>query len=314
LSGGGAGALSAIGVIEELERAGIHIDCVAGTSAGAAVGAAFAAGRLEAFRARMTSMTRTRLVTSFDPVLSGPGLIAGRRAMEYIQPYIGGLIEDLPLPYAAVATDLDSGEEIVIDRGPVRDAVRASIAIPGILTPKERDGRLLIDGGLTNPLPTSVARALGADFVIAVTTLPLEPDSPAVSLRATVVGRLRGDEAGEEEAERPGLFDVLAKSSRLIQARIARTRLRESPPDALIHVPFTGIGLMEFDRVAEAVEKGHAAGRDALPRVLTLMGLAGIHVEAPEEREERETTHTPDAPADRPPVSGRGKRDDGSAA
>lgn len=279
LSGGGAGALSAIGVIEELESAGIRIECVAGTSAGAAVGAAFAAGSLEPFRTRMTSMTRARLVTSFDPVLTGAGLIAGRRAIEYIQPYIGGAIEDLPISYAAVATDLDTGEEVVIDRGPVRDAVRASIAIPGILTPKELDGRLLVDGGLTNPLPTSVARALGAGFVIAVTTFPLDPGSPTVTLSTQAAGRKTREQAGEnedEESERLGLFDVLAMSSRLIQARIAKTRLRESPPDALIRVPQTGIGLMEFDRVDEAVEKGRAAARAALPSLLTLMSLVGI--------------------------------------
>jgi len=263
-------------VIQELVAAGIHIDCVAGTSAGAAVGAAFAAGRLDPFCARMVSMTRARLVTSFDPILAGSGLIGGRRAMEYIQPYIGGMIEELPLPYAAVATDLESGEEIVIDRGPVRDAVRASIAIPGILTPKEHDGRFLIDGGLTNPLPTSVARALGADFVIAVTTLPLDADSPAISLREQVAREAARERPVDEKRERPGLFDVIAQSSRLIQARIARVRLRESPPDALIRISVTAIGLMEFDRVGEAVEIGRAAARDALPRVLTLMEIAGI--------------------------------------
>ncbi len=171
LSGGGAAAMAHVGVVEELMAAGITIDCVAGTSAGAMVGAAFAADCLEPFRETMCALTRRAVLRLFDPTWPHAGLLEGRRALELVRPFIGGRIELLPHPFAAVAADLQSGAEVVLRRGSVLEAIRASIAIPGLFTPQRWEGRWLIDGGLVNPLPVDVARQLGAQCVIAVSVL-----------------------------------------------------------------------------------------------------------------------------------------------
>src|SRR5690606_30812451 len=138
--------LAYIGVLEELVAAGLRFHCIAGTSAGATVGAALANGKLAEFGRVMTSLTRGRVFTLFDPTLARGGLIGGRRAMDLIAPLVGANIEDLPIRFAAIATDLDSGEEVVLERGPVTDALRASIAIPGVFRPHVIGGRLLVDG------------------------------------------------------------------------------------------------------------------------------------------------------------------------
>jgi NTE family protein len=171
LSGGGAAAMAHIGVLEELSAAGISIRCVAGTSAGALVGAAFAAGHLAEFRDTMTGLTRSRVLRLFDPRWPRTGLLEGRRSLELLRAYLGDRIETLPLRYAVVATDLYSGEEVILRTGEVVEAIRASIAIPGLFTPLRLQGRLLVDGGLVNPMPVDVARELGAEFVIAVSVL-----------------------------------------------------------------------------------------------------------------------------------------------
>ena len=160
LSSGGAAGVAHIGVLEELRAAGIDIDCVAGTSAGAMVGGAFAADRLDEFHHRLISAARRWVMTFFDPTWLGGGLFAGRRVMALLEPNMGESIEDLPRRFAAVATDLYSGREVVLRTGSVLDAVRASIAIPGIFTPIARDGRLLVDGALVDPSPVGVAREL----------------------------------------------------------------------------------------------------------------------------------------------------------
>lgn len=293
LGGGGAAALSYVGVLEELAEAGIHVDCVAGTSAGAVVGAAAAARRLEEFREVMTSLTRGRVFTLFDPTWGRGGLIDGRRAMGMLAPLIGNRIEDLEIPFAAIATDLDTGQEVVLDRGPVTEAVRASIAIPGVFRPRTIDSRVLVDGGLVNPIPVSVARRMGADFVIAVSILRLRgviEGSAESMLLATELGPAAGDgnpsSAGEVQAVaggngngngklvEPGMLDVLAKGSAVVQSHIAAARLRDCPPDAFLSPRSENIGIFELMRSAEAVEAGRDVARRALPGLLAAIDKA----------------------------------------
>jgi len=286
LSSGGAAGLAHVGVLEELLAAEIPIHCVAGTSAGAMVGAAYAADRLGAFRDVMCSLTRRRVLSLFDPTWPRSGLLEGRRSLELIRPHVGQRIEGLPRPFAAVATDLLSGAEVVLRDGDVLEAIRASIAIPGLFTPQRSRGRLLVDGGLTNPLPVDVARQLGAQFVIAVSVLALPErsmprrDEPQ-SLAAQLLARLLDSEKAPRraaEAEPPtdeesaaaddiGLIEVLSKASDVIQARIAASRLREQPPDCIVVVPPGEIGLFDFHRAAEAVDAGRLAAREALPEI-----------------------------------------------
>lgn len=278
LSGGGAAGMAHIGVLEVLQEAGIQITQVAGTSAGAMVGAAFAAGNLQRFRETMFSLTRARVFRLFDPIWPQSGLLEGRRSLELVRPHLGDRIEDLGVTYAAVAADLNTGEEIVLQRGPVAQAVRASIAIPGLFTPHRWHGRLLVDGGLVNPVPADIARQLGAQFVIAVSVLSVPPVAPA---RRTARGLTQqwGERLGRRfraSAPRPttpkwapepdgelGLIDVLSRASALVQARIAEARLRDDPPDFLIHVPLR-LGLFDFHRSREAAAAGRKAAEEHL--------------------------------------------------
>jgi NTE family protein len=287
LSGGGAAGLAHVGVLEELAAEGIPIHCIAGTSAGAMVGAAYAADRLDAFRDTMCSLTRRRVLSLFDPTWPRSGLLEGRRSLELIRPHVGQRIESLARPFAAVATDLRSGSEVVLREGDVLEAIRASIAIPGLFTPQRWRGRLLVDGGLTNPLPVDVARQLGAQFVIAVSVLALPDDSlpkkaEPQRLTAQLLARFldseeapRREEAEESPAEPEsdladdiGLIEVLSKATGVVQARIAAARLREQPPDCLVAVPMRdAIGLFDFHRAGEAVDAGRLAAREALPEI-----------------------------------------------
>jgi NTE family protein len=286
LSGGGAAGMAHVGVLEELEAAEIPIHCVAGTSAGAMVGAAYAADRLGAFRDTMCSLTRRRVLSLFDPTWPRSGLLEGRRSLELIRPHVGERIEGLRRPYAAIATDLRSGNEVVMRDGDTLEAIRASIAIPGLFTPQRSRGRLLVDGSLTNPLPVDVARQLGAQFVIAVSVLALPDDSiprkeEPQRLTAQLLARLWESEKAprqpEEDASRAGdegdvsddigLIEVLSKATGVVQARIAAARLREQPPDCIVFVPSGEIGLFDFHRAAEAVDAGRLAAREALPEI-----------------------------------------------
>jgi NTE family protein len=237
----------------------------------------------------LCTLTRRRVLWLFDPTWPYSGLFEGRRALELIRPYVGERIEDLPRPYAAVATDLGSGDEVVLREGAVVEALRASIAIPGIFTPQRWQGRLLVDGGLVNPLPVDVARQLGAQFVIAVSVLgfldesaPHAPERQGVTIQLLARFLARHKPQQRERVEPPGadsegdlgLIDVLSRATTLIQARIAMARLREDPPDALVAVPMPEIGLLDYDRAAEAIAAGRAAARRALPEIKNALATA----------------------------------------
>ncbi len=282
LSGGGAAGMAHVGVLEELLAAGMEISCVAGTSAGAMVGAAFANGQLASFRDTMCALTRSRVLRLFDPIWPQSGLLEGRRALELVRPHLGYTIESLPIPFAAVATDLHSGEEVVLRSGSVIEAVRASIAIPGLFTPQRWGGRVLVDGGLVNPIPADVARALGAEFVIAVSVLNVHPSVlPRSRARGGLTQqwseRLRRrmeksvakaarllPEANGTPAMELGLVEILSRASTVVQAHIAAARLREQPPDFLVQVTVR-LGLFDFHQSREAVQAGRAAAREVLP-------------------------------------------------
>jgi len=293
LGGGGAAGLAYAGVVKELIAAGIRFDCIAGTSAGSAIGAALAAGRLDEFVEIMTTMSRSRAFRLIDPVWRREGLIGGRRAIEYIESAVGGsdrLVEDLDIPFAAVATDLNTGEEVVIDRGPVTDAIRASIAIPGVFRPHMLEGRVLVDGGLSDPIPVSVARGLGAHFVIGVSILRLRGvlrDAAPLGILAGAVNYpgtpewpapdIAEEETPGDEDEPMGILDVLAKGSAVVQAAIAGARLREDPADFFVSPRAEGIGVFELMRMAEAFECGRAAALRALPGLREALSRARRH-------------------------------------
>ncbi|MGE0426344.1 MAG: patatin-like phospholipase RssA [Reyranellaceae bacterium] len=286
LGSGSARGWSHIGVIDALGEAGIEPDIVCGTSIGALVGAAYVAGRLAALREWAQAVTWRQIVRLLDVRLSGGGLIDGRRIVALLgQLGVDGPIEGRTRQYAAVATDLASGREVWLRSGAIDEAVRASIALPGILSPVRVDGQWLVDGGLSNPVPVSVCRALGADVIV------------AVNLNDDLVGRRVGDDAAaasshpeflervieqfpaawREQARQiaprlvspgpsaPGYFDVLANSINIMQDRITRSRLAGEPPHVMLVPRLRDIGLMEFHRANEAIDEGRACVLQALP-------------------------------------------------
>jgi len=301
LGSGGARGWAHVGALNCLARHRIAPHCVVGTSAGAIFGSAFAAGRLEFANELAQTLDWRRLFDLFVEInLPRAGLLSGRRIQPLLNELAGhNTFAALNLPFAAVATDLEAEQEVVLDAGSVGEAVRASIAIPGIFTPVARNGRLLVDGGLVNPLPVSVARALGAGFVIAVdVNLNSSPLPPLAAPRRTApaaaaVGgadrlallRKRIDEWTaklpplrhasraalarwtKSDAKTASIFDVLAQSLRLFENQITRTRLALEPPDLLVQPPVGTLQTLEFHRAREAVAAGDAAMEEALRRL-----------------------------------------------
>ncbi|ROR32309.1 patatin-like phospholipase RssA [Inmirania thermothiophila] len=277
LGGGAARGWSHIGVLEALAERGIVPDVVAGTSIGALVGGAFAAGQLERLHRWVETLRWQDVVGYLDPAFNG-GLIGGRRLFEFFRRHFEDRpIEALERPFGATATDIESGREVWLREGSLLEAVRASIALPGLFTPLARDGRLLVDGGLVDPVPVSLCRALGADLVIAVDLNadlmrrpPQRPAAEGDDEEEGETGRLRALlRLGAEELRRrlqredgPSLIDVVLRSIHIMQYRITRSRMAGDPPDLLLAPRVGGIALMEFHRAAEAV----AAGREAVDR------------------------------------------------
>jgi NTE family protein len=292
LSSGGASSLAQVGVLEVLLEAGIRVRAVAGTSAGSIVAATVAAGRIAEFRAAVCKMSRRRVFGLFNLAWPRRGLLELRSALEFLSEFVPNDIDALAIPFAAVAADVLSGEEVVIRGGRVLDAVRASCSIPGIFSPCRRDGRWLVDGALVDPLPVNVVRDLGASFVIAINTLTVDAmqvDGVADSGRAATGSRLRSRIASrlgweptalglsqtianvaqtlDSPDDGPRLFKVVGQASRIVQSEIAAARLREQPADFLLNVPVGDIGSFDFHRAADLVERGRNAAEEALPKL-----------------------------------------------
>jgi NTE family protein len=274
LGGGSARGWAHIGVIRALESAGVRPDIVAGTSIGALVGAAYAAGELERLESWVLDL-RVADVIGFMDLSFGSGAFKGDRLIEFFRRNaLDQPIEALALAFGAVATSLNTGAEVWLRSGSTLEAVRASIALPGIFTPVRRDGEFLVDGGLVNPVPVSLARALGADVVIAVDLGSdiLGRRFRAASRTATPAGgvqkwmhdlrdSLGAPEQGEpaEEAAMPRLPDVLATCMDIVQVRIARSRMAGEPPDLVIAPRLARLRLFDFHRAQEAIEEGRRA-------------------------------------------------------
>ncbi len=292
LGSGAARGWSHIGILEALVEAGVEPDVVCGTSIGALVGAAYVTGNLPKLRQWAEGVSWRQVIGMADVGLAGGGLIDGKALIKFLRGLgIGGAIEDLAKPFAAVATDLATGREYWFQSGPVLDAVRASIAIPGLFSPVRHKGQWLLDGGLVNPVPVSLCRALGTDVTI------------AVNLNGDQLGRWRKDEpvAAAHPPERgtgdsfaqmlaqlpatlgdqitqiaprllaqrgaPGYFDVLAGAIDIMQDHITRARLAGEPPHVMLVPRLREIGLMDYHRATESIAAGRAAVEDALPAI-----------------------------------------------
>lgn len=290
LGGGAARGWAHIGVLKTLKKAGFEPDIIAGTSIGALVGGVFAAGRLPDLEDWARSLTKRRMMGLMDFHIGGSGLISGDRLKRLLGTELMDIrIEDLPLTYAAIATELGTGHEIWLTHGLLVDAMRASYALPGVFDPVKLGGRWLMDGAMVNPIPVSAARAMGADLVVCInlngdaggrgTTiqshradadhitpeLEIRPSptwlasfSGAAQRVRSLVGRTQVDNPA------PGLVGVMIDAFNITQDRISRSRLAGDPPDAMISPRLGKIGLFDFHRAAESIEQGEIAAERML--------------------------------------------------
>jgi NTE family protein len=287
LGGGAARGFAHIGFIKTLLAKGIVPDVIAGTSIGALAGGLHAAGRLDALDSWARALTRRSLFGYLDFNLWGSGLIRGDRLAEHLDREVGAVtIDELPLRFAAIATEVGTGHEIWLTRGRLVDALRAAYALPGVFTPVLIGQRWLVDGALVNPVPVSAARALGARVVIAVnlnadlfgrgTTIAshgtdapderwLEQMSHGLDASAGAARIVKRQMLGS--AGRPGITTVMIEAFNIMQDRITRARLAGDPPDVMVNPRLGPIGLFEFHRANESIALGAEAAERALDSI-----------------------------------------------
>lgn len=292
LGSGSARGWAHIGIIQALGREGIEPEIICGSSIGALVAGSYAAGHLNELAEWVRSLHFLDLVKLMDIRLAG-GVIEGRSLMTLIEKQLHGVsIEELSIPFGAVATELQSGREVWLRSGSLSDAIRASIALPALFSPVRYEGRWLVDGGLTNPVPVSLCRAMGAEVIIAVNLNSnivgkhlaieeqdvmeadaMEDESDDLGKRDLLdqlLKRFNGGAALEllrrkASVNTPGLLEVAATAINIMQDRITRSRMAGDPPDLLLTPHLSHLGLLEFDRASEAIEEGERCVERFLP-------------------------------------------------
>lgn len=291
LGAGGARGLAHIGAIQAIEARGLEVVAIAGSSMGAVVGGIHAAGRLDEYRRWVAAMQRSDVLRLLDFAFGHPGLIKGEKLIGALAELVGDhVIEDLPIQFTAVATDLGSQREVWITQGKLFDAIRASIAIPMVFTPHRIDGRELVDGGLLAPVPIAATRLSRVDLVIAIDVNARPAPARLVAARnddkdpEPVIADTGGDGDPDDESYREkiaaliqgllpkrtpaapqrGLVDLLGRSLDTMQGQIARLQLALDPPDLLIRVPRDVAFFYEFWRGDELVPRGREIAEQAL--------------------------------------------------
>jgi NTE family protein len=300
LGGGAARGFAHIGIVRTLIAHGIVPNVVVGTSIGAVIGGAYAAGQLDTLEEWARSLQPRNILSYLDIRLNGSGLIGGDKLASHLEAAIGPtLIEDLPVKFATVATEVRTGHEIWLTHGRMVDAMRASYALPGIFAPVLVGDRWLVDGALVNPVPVSAARALGAEIVIAAnlssdvfthsTTIYSHGPSAEVAVAAAVepappkrrFGKFFSPERTMKReffgsAGRPGISTVMVDAFNIMQDRITRARLAGDPPDMLITPRVGQIGWFDFHRADDLIGFGARAAERAIDSI-----QEAIHILSP---------------------------------
>ncbi len=270
LSGGGAKGIAHVGVLKVLEETQIPVHMLAGTSMGGIVAAVYAAGRSPSEIERI--FRSLRLLDILQRDRTGLGLLGQGKIAARLREALGGdlTFDQLRLPLALVAVDLETGEEVVIREGSVIEGLLATSAVPILFPPVRRRGQLLIDGGILNLVPFDVARQMGADRVIAVYTV----HDPLSEMGAETTAGGRGAEAVVRMVLRRApwapIVEVAERSSNIASRRLIEQRMRQTPPDVMIEVTLKGVGLLDLDQADAALKAGEAAARQHLPELLDL--------------------------------------------
>ena len=262
LSSGAARGFAHIGVLDVLQKEGVPIDMIAGTSAGAIIGAVYATCLdSDILKQHALSIDLKKLAPLLDPSFPRTGFFKGGKIKKTLAGYIGGDINftDLKIPFACVATDIDTGEEVIINSGSVPEALRATISIPGIFTVVKQEDRYLVDGGLTTPVPVDIVREMGADFVIAVNV------NPHVTDRMGKAGKTRA-----EAHKEPNILQIMMQSIYITTNAVAHSSLINA--DIVIEPDLRGIGAADFQKAGEMILMGQQAASDAIPRIKRKLG------------------------------------------
>ncbi len=276
LGSGGARGLAQIGVIRWLEKnSDFHIRSIAGSSMGGLIGGIYAAGKLDLYEEWVTQLSKYDVVRLLDFAFSRSGLFSGERIMGKLENMLGDVnIEDLPITFTAVATDIERGREVWLTRGSLFEAIRASIAIPTVFTPVKRDGRLLVDGGLLNPVPVAPTLRDCTSMTVAVslsgrseealeqTEAEPEPQTSDQNRYRRAIGQfIEGlqDKLSLSDNLEPAIdvFDIISRSIESMQNSIARFRIAGYNPDHLIEIPVNACGIFEFHRAQEMIDLGY---------------------------------------------------------
>jgi NTE family protein len=297
LGSGASRGWSHIGVLKALLREGIEPDIVCGTSVGAMMGASYLAGNLEKLEEWVLGSTRTDVLKFFNIRFTQAGLVDVDRLNRFLHNYVAAeetLIENLPRQFAAIATDLDNGQEVWFREGGLANAVRASMALPGLFPAYRDQHRWLVDGGLVNPVPVSTCRALGADIVIAVNLnsdivgkrshrkpeAPAEPKPEPGDTRGVLQNLKQATKEysssffanHEKQEDVPGSFFAITNSINIAQDRITRSRLAGDPAEVVLTPRLAHIGMLEFHRAPEAIAEGESCVHKALAEIHRLVG------------------------------------------
>jgi len=301
LGSGAARGLAHIGVLKVLEENHIPIDFISGTSIGALIGAMYASGvPVSQMEKVAMEIDWVRLAKLLDPGIPLSGLTDGRKLITFIEELLPvRTFEELRIPLAVTATDINTGEAVIIKQGDLLEALRACLAFPGIFTPAVFGNRVLVDGGLCKPLPTDVTRSLGADKVIGVCTIPAVNKKPKETYligrhgQSKPIGRWKdifsasrieqalrlalGQEHPEEQAgasgdiKTPNIFRVCAQSVAIMENVINELHIGRNPQDLILRPTLDGVTLLEFYRAKEVIAAGEATTREALPQLEYLL-------------------------------------------
>jgi len=259
LGSGAARGLAHIGVLEALRKEGIPVDMIAGTSVGAVIGALYAQGKDSSqIKELALNLSRKRLTPFIDLSLPKTGLIKGKKIKDFLASVIGGDIKfsDLKVPLACVAADIVTGEEVVIDRGPVLEALRATISIPAIFTVVKWKGRYLVDGSLVNPVPVSVVKRMGADFIIAVNVIPDAAD--------------RAHRVDKESYKEPNIINIIMQSIYIGTYSLVRSSMEEA--DIVIEPNVAHVGSGDFHHAQECILQGELAAQASILEIKRKLG------------------------------------------
>jgi NTE family protein len=272
LGSGGARGYAHIGVIEELEKAGLEIVSVCGSSMGALVGGLYAAGALEEYKKWVLDLDPLDVASLLDISFEGGGLIKGEKVFERLEKMTGRRrIEELEVRYTAVATDIAHSKEVWFQEGDLLTAIRASIAIPSVFTPVEYKGMVLVDGGVLNPLPVAPVMSDHTDIIIAVNVYG---DVPKPQIEERERGRMERirealrSKVGEYLQREYSMLEIAKRSFDVMQNTLVRYRLAGYPPDHLIEISKDVCDTFDFHKAPEVIEAGRIAAKEALERIL----------------------------------------------